>query len=197
MFAGQNSPFSVSIYKLKKLRSLLVEFTHHDSKSDGPLFDLFGKLTCYRSLDLSIFIRSRNSINKLPKEVEQLIHLRLIDLFYSLTLIELLESLCHFYNLQILNICWHYYLKELFHGMGTLIKLRHLDNLGTYNLTFIPIQLGRLTSLCTFEHLMVGSNNNDSETMTLGDLQQLNNLRGSLQIRGLENVKDVQEATNA
>ncbi|XP_021904876.1 putative disease resistance protein RGA3 [Carica papaya] len=191
-------PFPVSVYKLKKVRSLLLtELMRRNSETEKHLVDLCGQLTCLRSLDLSVHINCSNSLSKLPKGIEQLIHLRLLDLSSNTALRVLPESLCHLYNLQILNICCCLFLRGLPHGMEKLINLRHLYNLGTYKLTFIPKGLGRLTSLSTFECLVVGSNNNDGEAMTLGDLQQLNNLKGTLHIRGLGNVKDVLEATNA
>ncbi|XP_021904954.1 putative disease resistance RPP13-like protein 1 isoform X2 [Carica papaya] len=197
IFGEKNSPFPVSVYKLKKLRSLLLRFPSHEFESGELLLDLFGQLTCLRSLDLSRPIFGVSSIHRLPNEVGQLIHLRLLDLSWNTELTKLPESLCHLYNLQTLNIRWCLDLKELPHGMGKLINLRHFDNLGTASLTFMPKCLGRLTSLRTFERLVVGGISNDGEAMTLGDLRQLNNLRGTLYIRGLGSVKDVQEATNA
>ncbi|XP_021904950.1 putative disease resistance protein RGA1 isoform X2 [Carica papaya] len=189
MFIGKKSPFPASVYKLKKLRSLLVRFPPHNSEI---LLDLFSQLSCLRSLAFTMPFYS-----KLPKEIGQLIHLRFLDLSSNFELAELPESLCYLYNLQILNIQWCWFLKELPRGMGKLINLRHLDNHGTNSLKFIPKGLVRLTSLRTLENLVVGDNSNDCESMTLSDLQQLNNLRGTLRIRGLGNVKDVQEATNA
>ncbi|XP_021904925.1 putative disease resistance protein RGA1 [Carica papaya] len=192
-----NLSFPVSIHKLKKVRSLLFKNLWGNSETEEQLLDLFGQLTCLRSLDLSWPYYSMNSISKLPKEVGQLIHLRLLDLSWNTRLTELPESICHLYNLQILNIHGCCYLKELPLGMGRLINLRHLYNLRTDRLKFVPKGLGRLTSLCTLKYLVVGGHCNDDEAMTLGDLQQLNNLQGTLHISGLGNVKGIREATNA
>ena len=81
--------------------------------------------------------------------------------------------------------------------MGKLIKLRHLlvDECKEFTEPF-PKGIGRLRSLRTLEKFIIGGINNIGECK-LGELKNLVHLKGSLEIGGLENVTDVQEAENA
>uniref|UniRef100_A0A2N9GYY9 AAA+ ATPase domain-containing protein n=1 Tax=Fagus sylvatica TaxID=28930 RepID=A0A2N9GYY9_FAGSY len=56
--------------------------------------------------------------------------------------------------------------------------------------------IGKLSSLRTLEEFRIGGTN-DSEGCKLGELKNLNHLKGYLSIKGLGNVIDVQEAKNA
>ena len=77
--------------------------------------------------------------------------------------------------------------------MGKLINLRHLDNYGV--LEGLPKGIGRLSSLQTLDVFIVSSDGNDE--CRIGDLRNLNNLRGRLSIKGLDEVKDAGEAEKA
>ena len=82
-------------------------------------------------------------------------------------------------------------------GMGKLIKLRHLliNDLDILTEPF-PKGIGRLSSLRTMERFIIGGID-DVEGCKLGELKNLNRLKGSLTIKGLKNVTNVQEAENA
>ncbi|OMO58101.1 hypothetical protein COLO4_34879 [Corchorus olitorius] len=75
------------------------------------------------------------------------------------------------------------------HGMGKLIKLRHLLNKDTPRLEFMPKGMSRLTSLQTLEEVVVGSSSSLSDSFSLADLGNLIHLRGNLYIRGLNSVQ--------
>ena len=79
--------------------------------------------------------------------------------------------------------------------MGKLINLRHLENYGADSLKGLPKGIGRLSSLQTLDVFIVSSHGNDE--CQIGDLRNLNNLRGRLSIQGLDEVKDAGEAEKA
>jgi hypothetical protein len=79
--------------------------------------------------------------------------------------------------------------------MGKLINLRHLIYDGVEIKSF-PKGIGKLSSLRTLKEFRIGGTN-DSEGCKLGELKNLNHLKGYLSIEGLGNVIDVQEAKNA
>ncbi|XP_050285885.1 putative disease resistance protein At3g14460 isoform X1 [Quercus robur] len=105
--------------------------------------------------------------------------------------------LCNLCNLQTLDISCCVKIRKLPQGMGKLIKLRHLLIDDCYGLSEpFPKGIGRLRSLRTLEKFIIGGINNVGECK-LGEFKNLVHLKGSLEIGGLENVTDVQEADNA
>ena len=73
--------------------------------------------------------------------------------------------------------------------MGELIKLRHLL---TDCVKPFPKGIGRLSSLRTLNTFVIGGIH-DIDGCKLGELKNLNRLKGSLTIKGLKNVTDVRE----
>lgn len=189
------APTEPNIYRFKKLRSLLIDSSYHDTSSLIPyLPKLFDQLTCLRTLNLSNGL-FRNSIEELPDEIGKLVHLRYLNLKNNKKLKELPETLCGLCNLQTLNLKWCDSLKELPCGIGKIINLRHLENDQTnLSLMTIPKGIGRLTNLQTLNLFVVMGN---SDTSSLGDLQNLMHLQGLLKISGLGAVWDVNEAKKA
>ncbi|KAJ9692783.1 hypothetical protein PVL29_011734 [Vitis rotundifolia] len=183
----ESTPNFVSTYNMKNLRTLLAEKAFN-SRVLEALPNLLGHLTCLRALDLS----GNESIEELPKEVGKLIHLRYLNLSWCRSLRELPETICDLYNLQTLNIQSCRHLQKLPQAMGKLINLRHLENLFDNDLKGLPKGIGRLSSLQTLDVFIVSSHGNDE--CQIGDLRNLNNLRGRLSIKGLDELKDVGEA---
>ena len=180
----ESTPNFASTCNMKNLHTLLAK-----KAFDSRVLEALGHLTCLRALDLS---RNR-LIEELPKEVGKLIHLRYLNLSLCYSLRELPETICDLYNLQTLNIqgC---IIRKLPQAMGKLINLRHLENYNT-RLKGLPKGIGRLSSLQTLDVFIVSSHGNDE--CQIGDLRNLNNLRGRLSIQGLDEVKDAREAEKA
>ncbi|XP_050140686.1 putative disease resistance protein RGA3 [Malus sylvestris] len=171
-----------SCYNCKKLRTLAV-FCPRPSRIDTSLVL---RLKCLRTLNLI-----DNSIEELPEEISQLVHLRHLDLSGNSGLEKLPDSICSLYNLYTLAICYCYSLSKLPRNMSKLINLRHLYVMES-GLEYLPIGIGRLTSLQTLDECRVFFGRND-EAFKFGDLRTLNNLRGSLNITFRGDLNDVSE----
>ncbi|RVW83214.1 putative disease resistance protein RGA3 [Vitis vinifera] len=99
-----------------------------------------------------------------------------------------LEALGNLTCLRALDLSRNRLIEELpKEAMGKLINLRHLENYNT-RLKGLPKGIGRLSSLQTLDVFIVSSHGNDE--CQIGDLRNLNNLRGRLSIQGLDEVKD-------
>ncbi|XP_034695239.1 putative disease resistance protein RGA4 [Vitis riparia] len=180
-----------STCNMKNLHTLLAKKAFSTSSVVEALHNLLRHLTCLRALDLS----SNKLIEELPKEVGKLIHLRFLNLSGCFSLRELPETICDLYNLQTLSIQGCSSLPKLPQAMGKLINLRHLENSNIQSLKGLPKGIGRLSSLQTLDVFIVSSHGNDE--CQIGDLRNLNNLRGNLSIQGLDKVKDAGEAEKA
>ncbi|XP_021803227.1 putative disease resistance RPP13-like protein 1, partial [Prunus avium] len=179
--------------------------------SKQVLQDLVPSLSCLRVLSLSLY----ENVNVLPDSIENLIHLRYLDLSYT-TIERLPCVLCSLYNLQTLLLSYCLSLVELptdmtklinlqkliLRGckslnklptdMRKLINLRHLDFSRT-EIKEMPVQMGRLKSLRTLIAFVVGK----STGSTIGELMELSHLRGKLSILKLQNVVDARDALQA
>ncbi|XVF25003.1 hypothetical protein REPUB_Repub13aG0176000 [Reevesia pubescens] len=191
-------PIGPNIHYFKKLRSLLIDSSNHDTSSlSTSLPKLFDQLTLLRSLNLSNSLFG-NSIEELPDQIGKLVHLRYLNLKHNRKLKKLPESVSELCNLQTLNLTWCNSLKELPCGIGKLINLRHLENEQTdMSLMSMPEGIGRLRNLQTLRVFVAMDGGSNSEAATLGDLRNLMHLRGHLKISGLGVVCDVTEAKKA
>ncbi|RVW58898.1 putative disease resistance protein RGA4 [Vitis vinifera] len=128
-----------------------------------------------RTLELA-----NNSIEELPREIAQLIHLRYLNLSDNAWLKELPKAMCNLCNLQTLTLskCWR--LENLPQGLGKLINLRHLETDSTL-IRVLPKGIGRLSSLRTLAEIAVVGDDDDDNSFKVGDLPNLNNLCGILQ----------------
>ncbi|XVF25085.1 hypothetical protein REPUB_Repub13aG0183500 [Reevesia pubescens] len=124
-------------------------------------------------------------------------HLRYLNLEGNSDLEKLPEAICDLCNLQTLNIKSCKNLMKLPCRIGKLINLRHLQNLGTDRCRFMPKGMQRLMSLRTLEEFAVSRGDIGSKSCSLGDLGNLTNLRGDLEIRGLGNVAEPSGAKKA
>ncbi|XP_043701823.1 putative disease resistance protein RGA3 [Telopea speciosissima] len=77
--------------------------------------------------------------------------------------------------------------------MSTMRNLRHLDIRECHSLSHIPIGIGRLIHLQTLSMFIMGKKGGCG----ISELQGLNNLRGPLHIKGLENMKNSMDAEEA
>ncbi|RWR74891.1 putative disease resistance protein RGA3 [Cinnamomum micranthum f. kanehirae] len=141
---------------------------------------LFDHLKFLRALDLS-----GTKIENLSSSLGKLKHLRYLDLS-GLDITELPESMTDLCNLQTLKLNRCRSLSLLPSGMSKMVKLRHLEIEDTDDLTFLPSGLGRLSSLRTLSKFTVGDEKNRG--CKIGELKNLNLLRGGLRIQNLEKV---------
>jgi Leucine-rich repeat (LRR) protein len=191
MMLSKETSFPVSIHKAKGLRSLLIDA--RDPSLGAALPDVFKRLTCIRSLNLSW-----SSIKEIPNEVGKLIHLRHFNLACCGELESLPETMCDLCNLQSLDVTWCRSLKELPKAIGKLIKLRHL-RIYDSGVAFIPKGIERLTCLRTLDRFTVcGGGENESKAANLRELKNLNHIGGSLVIWNLRGGKeDASDAAEA
>ncbi|KAF2293710.1 hypothetical protein GH714_004246 [Hevea brasiliensis] len=83
-----------------------------------------------------------------------------------------------------------YNLTELHAGIGNLINLMHIDLIGTDSLVKMPREMANLTNLQTLSKFIVGKGNG----LGIKELMKFPNLGGQLQIEGLHNVVNIQDA---
>ncbi|KAM3685996.1 hypothetical protein ACJW31_11G163000 [Castanea mollissima] len=148
---------------------------------------LLPQFRCLRVLSLSGY-----QIFELPSSIGDLKHLRYLDL--SETWIRSLpESTSSLYNLQtlILKYCGH--LTKLPEKIGNLANLRHLDIEGADLIKEMPMGIKELKNLQTLSNFVVGKDT----ASKIGDLMNLESLKGTLCISHLENVLDVKDARRA
>ncbi|KAK4594993.1 hypothetical protein RGQ29_018648 [Quercus rubra] len=181
-----------SIYHAKCLRTLFLLSHDMDYEFEMLLSNSFRHFKCLRTLILDC------PIKKVPDAVENLIHLRYLFISEDVKIEELPETFCNLCNLQTLKIENYVCFKKLPQGMSKQINLRHLmfnDCYYSTNVVF-PKGIGKLTGLRTLSEFNI-RDKNDREGCKLGELKNLNQLRGTLEIFGMENVVNVDEAHNA
>ena len=182
-----------SIYHAKCLRTLFLLSSHDmDYEFEMLLSNSFHHFKCLRTLILDC------PIKRLPDAVENLIHLRFLFFSVNVKIKELPETFCNLCNLQTLKIENDRYFEKLPQGMSKQINLRHLifhDDYYWGNVVF-PKGIGKLIGLRTLSIFNI-SDKDDREGCKLGELKNLNQLRGALTINGMENVVNVDEAQNA
>ncbi|XP_024021208.1 putative disease resistance RPP13-like protein 1 [Morus notabilis] len=171
--------------KLKCLRTFLA--LPYSKVTQSILHELLLRAGgCLRVLSLA-----ESYINELPDSIGNLKHLRYLDLSQS-KVKEIPSSICTLYNLQTLLLLNCVEITQLPTSMCCLINLRHLVIKGT-PLKEMPPQMCKLKNLQTLSDFVLGKNGG-SRIKELGELQCL---RGSLCISGLENVVDVGDVKQA
>ncbi|XP_078167852.1 putative disease resistance protein RGA3 isoform X2 [Carex rostrata] len=185
----------------KDLQSLLLisrtecKSSRTECKSERESFrinvstDMFSFVKCLRALDLS-----HTNIEELPRSVNHLIHLRYLVLKKT-KLQRLPESICGLFKLQTLDLKDCDSLNELPWGIKHLFNLRHLElPVPKCSSVCIPPGIGKLFNLVELPIFFVTS---DSQSCRIGELNNLVNLESELQILGLQNICDKEEAEKA
>jgi Leucine-rich repeat (LRR) protein len=157
---------------------------------NAALPNLIANLSCLRTLKLP-----RCGVEEVPSNIGKLIHLRHVDFSWN-EIRELPEEMCELYNMLTLDVsdCWK--LERLPDNIGRLVKLRHLRVAHAGDAEWFVKMRGveGLSSLRELDDFHVSGSDKES---TIGDLRNLNQLRGSLDIRWLGDVKDPDEVKKA
>ncbi|KAL0007039.1 hypothetical protein SO802_008541 [Lithocarpus litseifolius] len=148
---------------------------------------LLPQLRCLRVLSLCGY-----QIVELPSSINDLKHLRYLNLSNT-KITSFPESTSSLYNLQTLLVKGCYRLIKLPEKIGNLLNLRHLDITYVNSIGEMPAGIKELKSLQTLSNFVVGKDT----TSKIGDLMNLESLRGTLCISNLENVLDVEDARRA
>ncbi|CAJ2655098.1 unnamed protein product [Trifolium pratense] len=121
---------------------------------------------------------------EIPSYIGRMKHLRYLDLSFSPKVEELPRSITELINLEtlLLNNCIN--LRELPQDLWKLVSLRHLELDDCQSLTCMPRGIGKMTNLQTLTLFVLDATSKDSAKAS--ELRGLNNLRGGLEIKGLE-----------
>ncbi|XP_075646575.1 putative disease resistance protein RGA1 [Castanea sativa] len=184
-----------SLVKADNVRTFLLTYDKYAS------FALKGSMAFLKGLEestLNTLISSFKSLRALdlhnlkitivPHSIGKLIHLKYIDLSFNNDIEALPDSITRLRNLQTLKLFCCQKLKELPRDSRKLINLRHLGISYCVRLSHMPCGLGQMTSLHTLPLFVVSKEPPSifKHVGGLGELKQLNNLRGKLEIRHLE-----------
>ncbi|MED6215891.1 hypothetical protein PIB30_002579 [Stylosanthes scabra] len=177
-----------SISEAKSLRTFLpVSWFSQCSFDCSASFHVLMELKYLRVLSFVMFTK----LDALPDSIGALIHLRYLNL--SGTHINRLpETLCNLHNLQTLILCACTRLTMLPSGMHNLVNLRCLDLRETC-LEEMPGGISKLKQLRILDYFIVGRHEDNG----IQELGGLSNLHGSLDIKKLENIVDVNKANCA
>ncbi|QHO37688.1 Putative disease resistance RPP13-like protein [Arachis hypogaea] len=193
----------------EKKKVLTRHLSHLSYRSlDNPIAEVLESIVKSESLRTSLYIddllsmESRASklnylrvlsfrkLDVLPDSIGKLIHLRYLNLSWT-NVKTLPESLCNLFNLQTLILHQCRSLTLLPNDMHKLVNLQHLDLRGTL-LEEMPRGIGKLKHLGTLSSF-VGKHIDNG----IQELGGLSNLKGSIEIKKLENVVDVRQARSA
>ncbi|PON40745.1 NB-ARC domain containing protein [Trema orientale] len=168
------------LYNAKGLRTLFFTSTRSSSFQMEHLPGVYAG-GCLRVLSIS-----RSVITNLSDSIGYLKYLKYLDLSHT-KIEEIPDTVCNLYNLQTLLLENCFKLTQLPANIGNLINLRRLCI--PYSLKEMPLQMGKLKNLRSLNNFVVGKNSESGIKL----LTELQDLHGTLAIRGLENVADVLE----
>jgi len=173
----QLSPTSSSSYKL---RTFHVVSPRMNASKRLLLLDVlfFSGLKFLRVLTLCGL-----NIEEIPNSIEEMKHLRYIDLSLNNVLKNLPPAITSLQNLQTLKLSACSALTLLPENMNK--SLRHLELKGCKSLTCMPRGLGQLTDLQTLTIFVLNSG-----STSVNELGELNNLRGRLELKGLNFLRN-------
>nr|XP_048330563.1 putative disease resistance RPP13-like protein 1 [Ziziphus jujuba var. spinosa] len=195
-----------TICALYNLQTLLLESLH----CSDWLPNSIGNLKLLRYLNISgaqikelpdticalynlqtLLLNGCNALTGLPNSIGNLKHLRYLDLTAS-SIEKVPESLCNLHELHTLILSYCLKLTHLPSNITKLINLRHLDILGT-SLREMPPEMSNLKALQRLDEFVIGKDSGSN----IKELGKLQNLHGHLDIRGLENVINVEDVSQA
>ncbi|KAF8026206.1 hypothetical protein BT93_F2878 [Corymbia citriodora subsp. variegata] len=190
----------ISSLKASALRTILSTITyreerdqieHKESTSEADLCQLIQNFKRLRVLDL----RS-TKVEKVPRSICELKYLTYLDRSCNRTLKRLPNSITRLQSLQTLNLDDCYALEELPSDIRKLVSLRNL-NIDYCSIRYMPHGLGELSSLHRLTRFILPIDKAGAKNYCgLGELNGLNNIRGSLVIENLGFVTDVETESN-
>ena len=175
----------IKTLKTKPIRTFLK--LYEDFSNDDSIVNPFiPSFKCLRVLTLASF-----DLKEVTKCLGKLSHLRYLNLSFNNFKV-LPNSIIKLKNLQTLKVKGCLNLIRFPEFTRELMNLRHLENDWCVKLTHMPYGIGELTLLQSLPLFVVGTGKaGDHKIGGLSELKRLNQLRGELRIRNLENVKDV------
>ncbi|XP_050212040.1 putative disease resistance protein RGA4 [Mercurialis annua] len=175
-----------SLLDLRKMRTFFLSNELRHNRDENHCREVFSNLSSVRALDAH-----NSGILKVPRSIQKLKHIRFLDLSYNIKIEVLPDSITKLQNLQVLKLAGLRRLKQLPKNIKKLVDLMHLDLWKCDGLTHMPPGLGQLTSLRYLSRFLVAKDDGVSKRVSgLGELRDLNNLRGLLEIMNLKNVKN-------
>ncbi|KAL2348878.1 hypothetical protein Fmac_002878 [Flemingia macrophylla] len=173
--------------KAKELGTILLlgntdksRLPHEVKMATSTCDEIFNAFKCLRVLDLHDL-----GIRMVPSSIGEVKNLRYLDMSHN-NIEKLPSSITKLLQLQTLKLSQCHALKELPKDLEDLSCLMHLYLDGCLDLTHMPRGIGNLSYLQTMP-LFVASKNYHMGGLT--ELQNLNNLRGNLEILHLEQLK--------
>ncbi|KAF3951421.1 hypothetical protein CMV_022921 [Castanea mollissima] len=183
------------LVKAKKIRTLLQrsDEDYFNWLDESMLNTITSNFRSLRALGIGGL-----RITRVPNSIGNLIHLKYLDLSRS-SIITLPEAITRLWNLQTLKVFSCRSLKELPKDIKELVNLRHLDDNECGALSNMPRGLGQLTCLQTLPLFVVSKDSSSTSKHVggLGELNQLNNIRGTLEITHLERLEDANSECKA
>ncbi|KAL0359351.1 UNVERIFIED_CONTAM: putative disease resistance RPP13-like protein 1 [Sesamum angustifolium] len=177
-------------------RSFFQQYKNTSNQTTYKMHDLIHDMARVVSKDICFHTKvlglSSIGIAELPDSVDKLEYLRYLNLSRN-PISHLPESMCRLAALQTLKLTNCPQLCDLPKDMKNLANLRHLHFDVKGQLQSMPLQFGRLTNLQTLSAYIVGR----KEGNGIGELKNVNGLRGSLCIKNIEHVLDLKDAVVA
>ncbi|CAN6719471.1 unnamed protein product [Malus baccata var. baccata] len=174
------------LQKFKHLRTLLLFNGSRSSIKQVPR-NLLSGLKLLRTLNLSGTL-----ISELPSSIRNVKALRYLDVSHT-PIRQLPEAIDSLHNLQTIKLRGCVNFVQLPKGIKKLTNLRHVELDIIRQLDSLPAYLGNLTNLQTLSAFLVGRD----PGCNIGELKNLNHLKGALRISRLENVLTKEEAEKA